>query len=146
MNPSTTKQKAPKWFIALAVFLLVWNLMGVLAFINQISMGAEEVALLPEDQQALYANYPTWALIAFAMAVGGGFLGSLLLLLKNKWAKTLFILSLVGIVVQMTHSLFIAKATEVYGPGAAIMPVMVLVIGVFCIYIAQRAIQKKWIG
>ncbi|WP_222708293.1 hypothetical protein [Mesonia sp. HuA40] len=120
MNPSTTKQKAPKWFIALAVFLLVWNLMGVLAFINQISMGAEEIALLPENQQVLYANYPTWALIAFAMAVSGGFLGSLLLLLKNKWAKTLFLISLVGIVVQMTHSLFIAKATQVYGPGAAI--------------------------
>jgi hypothetical protein len=68
---------------------------------------------LPEVERALYESVPAWATGAFAVAVWGGALGCLLLLLKKKLATPVLILSFIGIVVQMIHSFFIANSIEV---------------------------------
>jgi uncharacterized glyoxalase superfamily protein PhnB len=79
-------------------------------------------------------------------AVFGGLFGSLGLILKKKWAKTAFIVSLGGIIPQMIHNLFFTKSIEVYGPGqAAIMPVMVVTFGVFLIWFSKYATHKNWL-
>ena len=90
----------PKWFKVVAVIALLWNLLGCLAFAMDLRMTPEDVAALPEAQQALYAARPGWAVVATAVAVIGGALGCLGLLLGRKWAFVLLLLSLAGILVQ----------------------------------------------
>ena len=87
--------KPPIWFWVIAVVALVWNLMGVMAYIGQAYMTEAELNALPEVEQALYANYPAWATAAFAIAVFGGAIASIALLLRKKLAKTLFLISLI---------------------------------------------------
>ena len=60
----TTRSKAPKWFMVVAAVLLVWNLMGVMAYIMQVTMSPEVFAALPEAERQLYENTPTWATAA----------------------------------------------------------------------------------
>ena len=62
----------PKWFKVVAVIALLWNLLGCLAFAMDLRMTPEDVAALPEAQQALYAARPGWAVVATAVAVIGG--------------------------------------------------------------------------
>ena len=137
--------KIPTWFYIVAVVLLIWNAMGVMQFFMEIMMSPEDIAALPDAESLLYENYPMWAQVAFGAAVFGGFLGSIFLLLKSKWARLLFIVSLVGIVIQMYHSIFIAKATDVYGPGAVIMPIMIMVIGITAIVFSNYFVKKGWL-
>ena len=81
---SDTKQnKAPVWFMIVAAVLLVWNAMGVMAYIQQVTMGPEALAALSGAQRQVLENTPAWATAAFAVAVHGGVLGCLLLLLKK---------------------------------------------------------------
>ena len=143
MNSNPTA-KAPKWFTIFAVLALLWNLLGVMAFGMQVSMSPEDMAALPDAERALYASYPTWALIAFACAVFGGALGSLLLLMKKNLAGPVLLLSLLGVLVQMGHSFFIAKSYEVYGPGALVMPIMVVVVAVYLVMLAGKAKKNGW--
>jgi hypothetical protein len=35
---------------------------------------------------------------------------------------------------------------EVYGPGAVIMPILVLFVGVFLLWYSKKAIAKKWLA
>ena len=70
--------KTPTWFMVVAVLLLVWNLLGVMAYIMQVTMSPETLAALPDAQRQLYENTPAWATAAFAIAVSGGALGCLL--------------------------------------------------------------------
>ena len=91
-------------------------------------------------------SMPAWATAAFAIAVFAGALGCIALLLRKSWAKSLFVLSLIGIVVQMVYNLFMSKAMEVYGPGAAIMPIMVMLFGIFLIWFSKKSISKGWIS
>lgn len=137
--------KIPVWFWIVAIILLIWNLMGVSAFFQHILISDEALQALPDNEKELYGKYPLWTKVAFAMAVMGGLLGSLALIMKKRVAKLLFMISFIGIVVQMVHSLFIAKAMDVYGPGALVMPIMVIVFGALAIRLSNVAIAKDWI-
>ena len=136
----------PSWFKIVAIIAFVWNLLGVLAFVGQMFMTPEMLAELPVAEQELYANTPMWATAAFAMAVFAGALGSLLLLMKKGLATLVLTLSLVGVLVQMFHSFFMSKSFEVYGPGAAVMPMMVIVIAVYLVWLSNKAQKNGWLN
>ena len=138
--------KAPIWFTVVSVLLLIWNFLGVMAYISQVTMGPEALAALPGDQRQIIENTPVWATAAFAIAVNGGALGCLLLVVKSKLAGLFLQLSLAGVLVQMFHSFFMSNSFEVFGPGAVIMPVMVLIIAVFLVVLAAKAKTRLWIS
>ena len=142
----TENIKIPIWFWVIAVFFLLWNLMGVLSFFGHTFISEEALALLPENERELYGDYPLWTTIVFAIAVFFGFIGSLGLVLKKKWSKLAFIISLCAIIPQMIHNVFFTKSMDVYGPGeAATMPVMVIVFGIFLVWFSNYAIKKNWL-
>ncbi|HOX83164.1 MAG TPA: hypothetical protein PLJ60_18155 [Chryseolinea sp.] len=139
-----TDSKPATWFWIVSILALVWNLMGVMAYIMQVMMSPEEMQALPENQRTFYESTPAWATGAFAVAVWGGAMGCILLLLRRKLATPILIISLAGILVQMYHSFFVSNSFEVFGPGGMIMPIMVLVIAIGLIWFARKATAKGW--
>lgn len=120
--------------------------MGVLSFFEHTFISEEALAKLPQKERELYGDYPLWTTIVFAIAVFFGFFGSLGVVLKKKWAKPAFIISLCAIIPQMIHNVFFTKSIDVYGPGqAATMPVMVVVFGIFLVWFSNFAIKKNWL-
>ena len=138
------KNKAPSWFMIISVVLLIWNLLGVIAYLHQVTMGPEALAALPAEQRQVMENTPVWATAAFAVAVNCGTLGCLLLLLKKSLAGLFLQLSLAAVLVQMYHAFFIAHALEVLGPAGMVMPVTVIIIAVFQVVLAARARVNRW--
>ena len=143
MNTATNKPAT--WFWIVSTIALVWNLMGVMAYITQVTMSPETLQAMPEPKRALYVSIPMWATGAFAFAVWGGAAGCVLLLLRKKLATGLLILSFAGILVQLYHSFFISNSIEVYGPGGMIMPIMVITLGAFQIWFSRKAAAKDWL-
>jgi hypothetical protein len=142
----TTTTKPATWFWVVSGIALVWNLMGVMAYIMQVTMSPEALQALPENERALLESVPTWATSAFAIAVWGSTLGCILLLMRKKLATPILIFSLAGILVQMYYNLFMSKSMEVYGPGGLAMPIMVLVFGVFLIWFSRKSAANGWIS
>ena len=142
---TATAQKAPTWFWVVAIIALIWNLMGLAAFFGQVMMTPEAIAELPAEQQPLYENIPVWVNIAFACAVIGGTLGCVGLLIRKRWALPVLVLSLLGVLVQMSHSFFMTNAVAVLGPTALVMSLLVIVIGVLLIGFARFSISKGWL-
>jgi len=136
MSKSTNKPDNGFWIIGIVA--LIWNLMGVFAYLKQAYLTEEDLMAMPVAEQALYQNIPAWVTGAYAIAVFGGALGCILLLLRKKLAGSLFLISLVGIVVQMSYNIFMSKAADVYGPGDMIMPAMVMLIGIFLFWYAKK--------
>lgn len=139
-----TSEKAPTWFTVVPAVLLVWNLLGVAAYISQVMMTPETLAALPDEQRQLIENTPAWATAAFAVAVNFGTLGCVLLLLKRNLAGLFLQLSLAGVLVQMFHSFFMSKSFEVFGPGGLVMPVMVIIVAIYLVVLAARAKALRW--
>jgi hypothetical protein len=142
-NEHTT---APKWFKGMTIVFLIWNIMGLLSFVAHVFITEEAIASLPDNERALYGEYPLWTVIAFAVAVIGGFVGSVGLMMKKHWCKMAFIISLIGIIPQMIHNLFFTSSIEVYGPvQASGMPIMVVIVGVYLVWLSNYAAQKNWL-
>jgi len=142
----TSANKPPTWFWIVGGISLVWNLLGVMAYIAQVTMSPEALQALPENERTLLESVPTWATSAFAIAVWGSTLGCILLLLRKKLATSVLILAFAGIMVQMYYNLFMSKSLEVYGPGGMAMPIMVFAIGVFLIWFSRKSTANGWIS
>ena len=141
-----TKTKIPVWFWVVSIIFLLWNIMGVFTFFEYVLISEEAIAKLPEKERELYSQYPLWTTIVFAIAVLLGFIGSLGLVLKKKWSKMAFIISLLAIIPQMIHNVFCTKSVEVYGMMQALtMPILVTIIGVFLIWFSNFSINKNWL-
>lgn len=67
-------------------------------FFLQTSLTAEQVAAMPPDRQLVYEAMPDWLTVAYAVAVFGGVIGAVGLLVRRRWAVWAFAASLlVGI-------------------------------------------------
>ena len=146
MESAKLSNEPPKWFTVTAIVLCIWNLLGVMAFIMGPTLNDSALAALPEVQQQMYLDTPLWAVIAFAIAVFAGTLGCVFLALKKCIAKPLLIASLVSVLVQMFHAYFISNSWQVFGPGGAIMPAMVIAIAIYLVILTNKAQRSGWIS
>ena len=144
---SETNKKIPTWYWIVVTILFLWNLMGIASFYYHVFITDEALALLPDNERALYGEYPMWTNILFGIAVFGGTFGILGLFLKRKWAKQLLVISLIAIIIQMSHSLFLTDSMVVYGVVQAMtMPILVILIAIYSIILANKAIRNGWVA
>lgn len=137
---------SPGWFKAVAALALLWNLLGCLAFFSDLRLSPDDLARLPEAQQALYAARPAWAVAATGLAVLGGGLGCIGLLLRRKWAFAVLALSLVGILVQDFGLFVLADGASLAGPVAVVMQGIVLAVGIGLVVLARKGIARGWLA
>jgi hypothetical protein len=142
MTNSSTKP--PVWFWIISIIALLWHLMGVNAYLQQAYRTDAFTSMLNADQLSAINDMPAWVTGAFAVAVFAGALGCIALLLRKKWARTIFSLSLLGVVIQMIHHLLISNYNELFGPP--IMPSLAIIVLLFLIWYSKRANAKGWIS
>jgi hypothetical protein len=138
--------KVPKWFTAIAIVALLWNLLGCLALFADLQLSPQDVAKLSPAQQALYNARPSWAVAATALAVFGGAIGCVGLLLRKKWAFILFCLSLVGILAQDFGLFILANGATLAGSVAVIAQLLVLAIAIGLVFLSRLAIARGWLA
>jgi len=129
-------------FWLITAFMLLWNVMGCINFIVQ--MNPDMFSSYRENEQAIILGRPLWATIAFAVAVFAGALGCLLLMFKKSVAYYLFIISLIGVVITMLHTLSTGidfEAGEI--TGFIIMP---LLVAAFLVWYSKYAESRGWVN
>ncbi|MEQ3661668.1 MAG: hypothetical protein ABNG98_03800 [Flavobacterium sp.] len=141
---TTTKPSTAFWVIS--IIALVWNALGVNQYIQQAYMTDAFKAMYNEEQLEMITSSPSWVTAVFAIAVFGGIFGSIALLLRKKIARILFIISLIGILAQMYHNLFVIDSVALFGSEAVIMPIMILVFAVFLLWYSKFADKKNWLS
>ena len=131
MNKETTRRPHGSFWV-IGVIALVWHLMGSMNFVMQMNRSA--VADMPESYRIVIEGRPLWATAAFAVAVFGGAIGSVLLLLRKPAAIFLFIASLLGVLVQTIPFLSGSGVAS----GVWIGSLMSLVVAAFLIWYSRR--------
>lgn len=137
---------APKWYMPVAVIALLWNLMGCWAYLTNVMMKPEDIAALPAADQAMHAAFPTWAVAAMAVAVWGGALGCVGLIMKKKWAVPLFGASLAGLIIQ---DIGLYQAASESGSSTATvlgMQAFVLIVAIALLVLGRKARSEGWIA
>lgn len=142
---NTQTVKPPTWFWIVSVLALLWNLMGVWAYLADAFVSVEALGEMSQEMRELYEGRPTWVTAAYATAVWFGALGCVALLLRKKWAIPVFIISLLGLIAQQIYGFFLSNTFEVVGSSAMILPIVVLIIAIALWYFARSSTAKKWL-
>ena len=132
-------------FWVIGAVTLVWNVLGAMNFVWQLD--ADAVAAMPETHRAIIEGRPEWATAGFAIAVFGGALGCLLLLLRKTAAYYLFIASLLGVLVTIVHTLVMVAPGIDFSPLEGVMMILMpLVVPAFLIWYSKQSENKGWIS
>ena len=139
-------EAAPRWLRPVAAVALLWNLLGCFAYLSDVMLTPENLAKMSAAQQALYASRPAWAVAATALAVWGGALGSLGLILRKRWSNFLLLASLVGVIVQEIALFGLTDAASQAGPGVIALQGLVFLIAVALVGLGRKALANGWLA
>lgn len=132
----TSTNKPGALFYVIGVIALIWNGLGVIAYLGRAFITDEMIAQLPKEQQAEFLiEYPAWVTGAFATAVFAGVLASLFFLLRKKVAYPLFIISAVAAIAQHIYLFTNVEITSF------VMPILVIVVCVFLVWYSKKSIS-----
>jgi hypothetical protein len=128
-------------FWVITTITLIWNVLGVVNFLFQ--MDPQMVESYRETERAIIEGRPGWATVGFALAVFGGSLGCLLLLFRNAISLYLFMISLIGVVITMIHTLSVGIDFSMGEYlGIILLPFLV---AVYLIWYTIRVKAKAWV-
>jgi hypothetical protein len=149
MTPSTPPtrdaSRPGRAFQAVGLLAVLWNVMGVASYLMSVTQGPDALQAVPEAERVLYEDIPAWVTSAYAVAVFGGLLGSILLLARRALAVPVFWVSLAAILAQMVHAFFLTPMLQLQGPASAALPVTIIVIGAVLVGYARSARGKGWL-
>jgi hypothetical protein len=98
MNETTFGPAKTPWHLWLVgVLTLLFNAMGVMSYVTTELGMLAEMGMTPE-QIAFMDSYPAGAVALWALGVWGAFAGSVLLLLRSKWAVPAMVAATVGLI------------------------------------------------
>ena len=141
-----TSLKLPTWFWIVAIAAILWNVLGVSAYIMEVTMSEEALAALPDAERALYERSPAWVTGAFAVAVFAGLIGSITLALRKEIATPILVTSLVAVILQMGYQFGVADIQAVMGASSMVMPAVIVVIAVLLVWLSVHAKNRGWMG
>jgi hypothetical protein len=135
------------WFWLVSAVLLIWNLIGCHFCIQQFRLGAEAMKPTTDYDRELYARLPGWYNYCYALAVGAGALGGVLLLLRNAGAYWSYIVSLVAVVIEFGYLFTATDVIAKKGFGKAVpFPAFIALVAALAIWFACCAKGNGWIA
>ena len=147
MNDQQVKNKTHFSVWIVGVLSLIWHLMGCANYIWQMNMGEEAISAMTEAQSAIINGRPAWATAGFAIAVFGGAIGSILLLLRKASALIFFALALLGVIVSMIPVFGLVGSGVTFSAFEKTMYlIMTPIVGAFLVWFTRYAIRSGWIG
>lgn len=106
-------RRAPWHLWAVGVLSALWNLTGVTDYTLShlrnrawLQGGAEQMGITVETMIAYIDGFPAWSHAFWALGVWGALLGSILLLMRRRYAVWAFAISLLGLAVTQFYRAF----------------------------------------
>jgi hypothetical protein len=98
MTTGISGRAATPWHLwVVGVVTLLFNAMGIISYLTTKLGMLEQMGLTP-DQIAFMNTYPAWISAFWALGVWGAFAGSVLLLLRSRWAVPAMVVAAVGLI------------------------------------------------
>ncbi|WP_295218299.1 hypothetical protein [uncultured Brevundimonas sp.] len=126
--------KTPWHLWLVGVLSLLWNGFGAFDFIQTTVRGEAymRAAGFDDTMVAYYEAMPGWMYVPWTLGVWGSVIGSVLLLLRRRWAVPAFGLSLLGALISLIYGKLIDPPPPTPPELAAMswMPIVILLIAV----------------
>jgi hypothetical protein len=114
-----TSGRTPWHLWLVGILALLWDAVGAFDYVaTQFRMESYMSQFTPEQLEFFY-GFPAWVVAFWALAVWGGLLGSVLLLMRRRLAVAVFLTSFLSMVVTSIHNFLLVDGLEVMGSTGA---------------------------
>ena len=138
-----TKTPLHLWIVG--IVSLLWNAGGAMDYVMTRTNAAEYLAAQPADRLAMLEQAPTWFGVTWAVGVWFSVIGSLLLLLRSRFAGSAFALSLLGLIGSSIYTYGIADGGSMVAAagGAAIAFTLLIPVILIALLLYARAMTRR---
>jgi hypothetical protein len=141
--PATPRSRTPWHVWVVGILSLLWNAMGAFDYLMTETRNATYMSQFTPEQLAYFYGFPKWVVAAWAIAVWGGVLGSVLLLLRRGLAAPVFLVSFLSLLVTMIHNYMLSPGLEVMGGSGPIIFSLVIAVVAILLYVYARGMQSR---
>ncbi|NND00015.1 MAG: hypothetical protein HKN85_07525 [Gammaproteobacteria bacterium] len=139
----TNIDKAPWHLWVVGLLGLLWSAGGAFDyFMTQTSNEAYMSAFTPEQLEFFY-GLPSWVVAFWALAVWGGVLGAILLLLRKAIAVKIFLISLIAFLITAFQNYGLSNGLEVIGDAFSLVFVLVIFLASLGLFFYSRAMLRR---
>ena len=134
--------KTPIHLWIVGVLALLWNATGALDYVMTETKNEAYMAQFTPQQLEFFYGFPAWLVAFWAIAVWGGVLGAILLLLRKKLAVPVLAVSFVSMVVTAIHNYGFSGAADIVGTMGAVFTVIIFVIALALVMYAGSMAKR----
>ena len=134
----------PRWLFWVSILLLLWNLVGIFAFITQWNLSSADIAKLPDAQQQMWAQMGSVTWTAYAVAVLSGTFAAVMLLWRKKLAVGGFLLNVIALLLQFSGPLGFAMAANEL--GMMVFPLFIIAVGIMELFLTRKWRNIGWLN
>ena len=135
--------KTPVHLWIIGVIALIWNAGGAYDYVMTQFQDEAYLAMLTDAQRAFLDTGPIWFEAAWAVGVWFSVLGSVLLLLRSRFADAVFGLSFLGLMLSSVYSFGIADRTGLTLSPAQMGFTIAIFVVLAVLWIYARAMTRR---
>ena len=138
-----TAEKAPWHLWVVSVLAMLWCSMGVIDFLMTQTRNEAYMSNFTPQQIEFFYSLPPWVLLAWAVAVWGGVLGAVLLILRRRFAVQVFLVSFIAMVLSTFHNYLLSDGMKVMGdPFSLIFSAAIFLIAL-ALFVCAHVMYKR---
>jgi hypothetical protein len=142
-SQASTSGRAPVHFWIIAVLATLWNAMGAFDYLMTQTQNEAYMGQYNPEQLEFFYGFPAWVVAFWAIAVWGGVLGAVLLLLRKRLAVGVFLVSFLAMVVTTIHNYGLSNGLEVTGGlGTLAFSAVIFLFSLFLV-LYSRAMKNR---
>ena len=139
----SSRTKAPWHLSVIGIIALLWNAMGAVDYFLSQTKNEAYMSMFTPEQLEFFYSFPSWSVALWAIAVWGGLLGCILLLLRIKLAVNVFLVSLICMVVNTIYIYAFTNGMKVMGdPFSLAFSAAIFIVAVF-LYFYSKNMQAR---
>lgn len=142
MSEDTITTQTPWHLWLVGILGVLWDLVGAWDYFATQTQNEAYMSRFTPEQLEFFYGFPSWVVVFWAIAVWGGVLGSLLLLLRKRLAVTVLLASLVSMVITAFHNFLLANGAEIMGTGGAIFTGLIFLVALG-LWLYARAMARR---
>lgn len=145
---TTAQSRTPIHLWIIGGLSLLWSCFGAYDYLMTRMRDTDYIAsampgVEPQAALAWIDRFPLYAQLGWGLGVWMGLLGSVMLLVRSRWAVGAYGLSLVGAVLGLGYQIVAAPPLEgAHGPMMTVMPYVIILLALG-LFLYARAMAKK---
>ncbi len=139
---TTADARVPAHLWIIGIVSLLWNAYGCYEYLMTETQNQAYLAKISAEQLAYWETLPGWLVAFWALGVWGGLIGSILLLMRNRYAVWAFGASFIGALIGIGYQVVVAPMPASLTPGLlAFMPYVIIAFAGFLLWYSWK--QEK---